>query len=701
MRVVETSSRPPRLAIAVSEHASNRVLRRAFRLVGGRWGGVFDVLVRVEPDQLVDDFYKGVLRLHDPDFVLVIDSRLDRYSWSTLLGDLKIQPFDVVRLRERAEYREYEHLFIEGPTVREADNPESVHDVDTPALTWRQAAHIGLPGAQTTRKRSANVAVPSPVDLGREALTARAQVRRWLVFANSGDIDMACRFWNLRALGARPLWSGPDALSQPQPPTRVLIRAYLYAGAAYESEARRAAASWAQGGRRVRLAPADPAEVLRPSTPYFASHVQAVTEHRGILRFSLPSPPAMTRPVQRSLVGIAEHRILSPNPGDPDGLVLSRDVASRKLVSRGARMEDWRVTRGGIAEIRPIHRPDLVAVHDVRYQDAIAAPLSEGGFTVEASDKGRYQQRTLELAGGLRFLAWCLRQRDSARLLALFDQYHGTGSPPPDYRRAVRFSELRSELHATLREKRGRLRARLIADAEAWLQQWTAQLLDRGLLVAGYVLACTECARRAFYPADDVGQRFTCQRCTSENLVAPDVQRAYQLNEAFYQMRLHHGDVVTLVLAALRGSAKASLLYQPEVILRGGNNSREIDAVALVDGDLVIAEAKSNNDLGNAEVKWYRFVAGRAPVSRVVFATTSRDRPLCAALDCVTCRTNGGVHHRDYAWSPSAQSKIADMRSRLSGRGLEVESRCFQALVAEHPDASAELATFDADSADA
>jgi hypothetical protein len=695
LNVVETSTRPARFALVVSDHASNRVLRRAFRLAGGRWGGRYDVIVSIGRDGSISDFYRAVLGLADPDYVLVLDPNLDGHAWDSMLRELDIQPFEVIRFRERAEYLEYEHLFVESPSPIDPEDPDqAVLDLDRPGLEWQEAAECGLPWAQTVRERKGRrEEVATPVRHGGQALTARVGAWRWLVFGPSDSADLALRYWSLRALGARPVWLAEDDLDEPSPPDRVL-RAYLMAPHRSASELADVADRWSAGYLRFRPAPTDPRRVLRRRETYFASHLASVAEHEGVLRFSLPSPPFIGQPFERHLYGTAEHRIVSPDPGDPDGYVLARDEASRVLVSRLDADNPWRITRWGIAEIREIQRPALVALPAVRYQDALAAPLSEGGFKVEASDKGRYQQRSLTLARGLRFLAWVLRQRESARLLDLFDEYHGTGSQPPDYRRAVRYDELEQALYSALRENRSRLRAPLRAQAQRWLREWADQMLERGLLVGGYVLACDECARRTFYKAEQVGQSFECQRCTHENLVSATARRCFQLNEAFHQLRHNHGDVVTLLLAELRQEAKLSLLYQPEVVLRGSNSLGEVDSIALVDGNLILAEAKSANELTASEVRWYRYVAGRTRTRRLLFATTSRQRPLCARLACDTCRERGGAHHRDYAWSDGGRTLVEETRQRLADKDVSVETLCYERLVAGHSDAQLELRTF-------
>jgi hypothetical protein len=79
------------------------------------------------------------------------------------------------------------------------------------------------------------------------------------------------------------------------------------------------------------------------------------------------------------------------------------------------------------------------------------------------------------------------------------------------------------------------------------------------------------------------------------------VQLSFSLNEAFYQFILNHGEIVTLSLAHLREAAEDSFLYLPETSLDDGTRTREIDAAALLDGRLVLVEAKSNARLTVAE----------------------------------------------------------------------------------------------------
>ena len=353
--------------------------------------------------------------------------------------------------------------------------------------------------------------------------------------------------------------------------------------------------------------------------------------------------------LRSQLRGVLENQLRSPDALDPDGLILARTDDSRRLVGNQLGRQR-RITRRGIAEITNLASSQLIQLPIVPYRDAVSAPFVDAGYQLTPSDKGRYQQRALELAKGLVYLAWLLRQSESNRLLELFFTYHGAGNPPPEYRRAVTYLELRAQLLSVLRERRARLRAASTAKADAWLQAWSDGLLERGLMLGGYVLACSECAKRAWYDAELVTNRFRCGRCAHESIVPSRAVRSFRLNEAFYQFKQHQGQVVTLVLALLRSEAKESFLYLPETSLDDGVRPREIDAAALVDGKLIIVEAKSTDVLSQADVARYRYLARRTHAWRLVFATT------------------------EPAWNAATTDRIEAARDELAESGVEVVS---------------------------
>jgi hypothetical protein len=291
-------------------------------------------------------------------------------------------------------------------------------------------------------------------------------------------------------------------------PPRWLVpspRAFLRASPTRQADAQAAAVTWSGGDREVHAWPFSVEVALAgASAPLFAQQILPVVPHGNRLRFPTPPPPVVPR-LPRLIDGVAVHRVLSPDINDPDGVILSRDPESRALVQAGA-VAGRRVTRDGVAERTNLARPTLIDLPLVHYEDALSAPLRSAGYLASHSDKGRYHQRTLQLAGGLLFFSWMLRQPQSASLFDLF--FWRPNGAPAAYRRAVTFADLESQLHTDARGSRKRLRSERRRIADVWLREWTDALLAREILLAGYLLDCSHCAARLWYRIRAVDQRF-------------------------------------------------------------------------------------------------------------------------------------------------------------------------------------------------
>jgi len=152
------------------------------------------------------------------------------------------------------------------------------------------------------------------------------------------------------------------------------------------------------------------------------------------------------------------------------------------------------------------------------------------------------------------------------------------------------------------------------------------------------------------------------------------------LNEALFELLEHDGEVTTLTLAMLREKARFSFLYLPEIVVSRDGLTRELDIAALVDGELVIGEVKSNNKLTKKEVKNSRFVAKNARAGRMLFVTTAKQEEHCAAGDCEACIAKNGPHHADMAWGREVRKEIQRSREILTPDGVLVESLCWHSV---------------------
>jgi hypothetical protein len=379
------------------------------------------------------------------------------------------------------------------PVILENDDDLwEVVDVDQPKTTWRLAATMGLLPRGSDVDRVPLRQGITPAARSGFGLSQVSSENRWLLLGGFRDPSLGAAYWSLRALGARPIWLARNATKLATLPAALLraTRVVLYAPSVPRSELEKAAQLWSNTSKKkITFAPDDPTSLLEDAEPAAAwTQVQFVTAHAGFIRFPVDAPGAIEgRALRTNLRGILAHDLRSPDPRDPDGLVLARRDTTRALVSDVGTPR--RVTRTGLAEVGRLSVSQVMQIPHVPYDEAVAAPFRDEGFAVMASDKGLYQQRTLALAGGLRFLAWLLRQSESECLLRVFFEYHGSGKAPPEYRRAVRFDELRQHLLQQLRERRSRLRSGLVKRADEWLSEWASVLVavDCSSLASSYV----------------------------------------------------------------------------------------------------------------------------------------------------------------------------------------------------------------------
>jgi hypothetical protein len=108
--------------------------------------------------------------------------------------------------------------------------------------------------------------------------------------------------------------------------------------------------------------------------------------------------------------------------------------------------------------------------------------------------------------------------------------------------------------------------------------------------------------------------------------------------------------------------------------------TRELDVAALVDGELVIGEVKSNSKLTKKEIRNSRYVAKNARAGQMLFATTAKHQEHCAASECASCIAKYGKHHADMAWGPEVRKEIKKSRESLQAEGGSVDSFCWYSL---------------------
>jgi len=162
--------------------------------------------------------------------------------------------------------------------------------------------------------------------------------------------------------------------------------------------------------------------------------------------------------------------------------------------------------------------------------------------------------------------------------------------------------------------------------------------LGRGILWRGLSLQCPECRYAGWYRLADLDQLFRCTRCRA---TSPLEQRSwmtpveelvwqYELDEVVFQAVSRDVRAPILTLDRLRGDSR-DLLFVPERDVRDGDGQlvAEVDVWAIVDGRLIVGEAKTTDRLASGNLGEERttgrlvYVAEAITADELVLATTA------------------------------------------------------------------------------
>ncbi|MGW6586379.1 hypothetical protein [Streptomyces globisporus] len=187
-----------------------------------------------------------------------------------------------------------------------------------------------------------------------------------------------------------------------------------------------------------------------------------------------------------------------------------------------------------------------------------------------------------------------------------------------------------------------------------------ARVLRRGLL-----LNCARCRYEAFYRIDLVGPAFDCEACghtsplTRGRWYAKDAEPHwyYALDQVVQDLLQQNGDVPLLAAQRLRQNSY-SMLWSPELVVTDAEGSVELDLCLIVDGRVIIGEAKSNHTLkasnGTREAA-ARLVRAAQLLSadEIVLATGKR-----AWAKDTLCAVNAAVNER---WASGPRPVVTEL----------------------------------------
>ncbi len=283
--------------------------------------------------------------------------------------------------------------------------------------------------------------------------------------------------------------------------------------------------------------------------------------------------------------------------------------------------------------MRPsIHVPDA--------EEVFRIILNDSGYDTKTSDKGRYQQQTINKFGDLEKAAWAFRGAWSSEVFRKFmdsskneEGVFDNGVLLRDRRRYLDFASI----------------LKMMQHEEA-ARSHIDNYVEKGVLYRGYIFQCENCLDAAWHSIADVDQYFTCQRCGLRQQYkyqhwkrSNEAPWFYKLDEMVYLMLKHNGDIPLITLDRLRLQSKTSFLYRPELDIirrqpltlgdedsteqKASGEGMEIDICWICEGKLCIGEAKSNDGLSSDKLNplqvatRYRDLALQIGASIVVFST--------------------------------------------------------------------------------
>jgi hypothetical protein len=246
------------------------------------------------------------------------------------------------------------------------------------------------------------------------------------------------------------------------------------------------------------------------------------------------------------------------------------------------------------------------------------------GATVQRSDAGRRAGNAVELWGTLDAIVADVKGPVGSLLSAFLPPAgRRSGSYPGGY--AIRGDGYLTFAHAA--------EALAVTGGEA--RATVDRLLLAKILRRGLVLTCARCRWQAFHRVEGLGPSgFSCPACGHVSALTGDAWANnetepvwhYSLDQVVRELLRQHGDVPLLAVDHLRRGHRA-VLWSPELAVTKGNGTVELDIAVIIDGRIIVGEAKSNGKFGGTRTTTNaatRLVAAAQTLSadEIVLATT-------------------------------------------------------------------------------
>jgi hypothetical protein len=247
------------------------------------------------------------------------------------------------------------------------------------------------------------------------------------------------------------------------------------------------------------------------------------------------------------------------------------------------------------------------------------------GLRFAPSEKGAYAEDSISKFGSLEAAANFLREQMNRNLL---DKFLSTERATPGVFDEGVYTQGRRYLDLVALEK--------IVASRSTAASLIDDLLEKHILHRGLVFQCQSCRNADWYSIGKVSDFFECTRCgrsqayRREHWKQPDEPSwYYKLDEMVYQGYKNGMTVPILTNDYLRRNSSSFQFTAEEEVFEGEASEplMEIDVCAVVDGRLLIGEAKTSSSVEvsakdrRKTIEKYRDLAQKLRVHCVVFST--------------------------------------------------------------------------------
>ncbi len=261
--------------------------------------------------------------------------------------------------------------------------------------------------------------------------------------------------------------------------------------------------------------------------------------------------------------------------------------------------------------------------------DIFGALLANAGLHGVRSNAGRFTEQSLARFGGLDAMLFALRSPIGGAVLGAYRSTAKSGVEPGDWLAPLRRRFLSLDDMAKVTGLEGEEH---VADLCAFVDDF----VSRKILRRGLALICPVCHYCGWFRLSDLGDDVACQRCRSRwpithatwHKPADEPKWQYELDEIVFQAVYQNAAGPVLTLDRLRQGTRGDFLFAHEMdVSKDAELVAEVDLWAIVQGHIVIGEAKTTDvldDAGRDETVAKRLfhIADAISADELVFATT-------------------------------------------------------------------------------